>query len=168
MEVFLKEAEVTDARKILNYLKEVNAETHFLILEDLEVEATIYEKALQFTKDSPRHFLLLAENKEKEILGMVNINGAQENMRQHIGEVGISVKKAYWHQGIASILLEEALYWWEEFSLLTRLELYVQSQNQAAIHLYEKYNFVLEGCLKNGVQWQENQFDDVYVMGKIR
>lgn len=168
MEVFLREAEVTDAKNILAYLKEVAQETHFLILEDLEVELSTYEKALAFTKESRGHLLLLAENEEAEILGMVNINGAEEKLRQHIGEVGISVKKIYWHQGLASLLLDEALYWWEEFSQLTRLELYVQSQNQAAIHLYEKFGFLREGCLKNGVQLGKNQFDDVLVMGKIQ
>ncbi len=165
-DIFFKEAQSEDGENILNYLKEVQKESPFLLLNDLDISLSQYETALEWIKESPNYFILLAMDKNK-IVGMVNINGTNETLREHIGELGISVKKEYWRQKIGETLLDEALYWAENYSSLTRLEIYVQKKNLPALHLYEKLGFSKEGCLKNGVRHLNGTYDDVFVLAKI-
>ena len=55
------------------------------------------------------------------------------------------IGKRYWNNGLGSFLLEEAIEWAQASGILRRLQLTVQTRNQAAVHLYQKYGFVIEG-----------------------
>ena len=50
---------------------------------------------------------------------------------------------------------------------LTRLELEVYADNQAAIRLYERFGFEVEGKLRQHA-FRDGQFVDSIVMGRIR
>ena len=50
---------------------------------------------------------------------------------------------------------------------LMRLELDVYTDNQAAIRLYQKFGFVIEGTLVN-YAYRDGQFVDTYTMARVR
>ena len=50
---------------------------------------------------------------------------------------------------------------------LSRLELNVYTDNDAAIHLYEKQGFEIEGTLRN-YAFRDGRYVDSYAMARIR
>lgn len=167
MEIILREAIPNDAKNLLDYLQQVNDESDFLVLEDLDLTVASYSELLEYSYASKRHLMLLALMDDK-IVGMVNVNGSPEERRTHTAEIGISVAKKMWHQGLASALMEEMQAWWEEESTLTRLELYVVAKNFPALNLYLKNDFKIEGRMSQGIEMTDGSFDDLIVMGKTK
>ncbi len=51
--------------------------------------------------------------------------------------------------------------------ILRRLQLTVQTRNQAAVHLYQKHGFVIEGRQAAWSIYRRRKFIDVYLMGKL-
>jgi len=49
---------------------------------------------------------------------------------------------------------------------IRRMDLYVFSGNQTAIHLYEKFAFVTEGCLRRAV-YRDGEFQDDLLMARL-
>ena len=73
--------------------------------------------------------------------------------------------KSYWGQGIATVMMEEMLDWVAEYSTLSRVELEVVAVNKKARRLYEKFGFVEEGLIKNGVKIGDG-YEDIVLMAK--
>lgn len=61
------------------------------------------------------------------------------------GELGVAVLKDYWHNGIGRMLVDEACYWFQEFSSLGQLYLEVFDQNQRAVAIYQGCGFQIVG-----------------------
>ncbi|VTT12723.1 histone acetyltransferase HPA2-like acetyltransferase [Streptococcus suis] len=59
------------------------------------------------------------------------------------------------------------MHWAEEMDVLKRLELTVQVRNQAAVHLYQKLGFNIEGTQIGGARTDEGEWLDLYYMGKL-
>ena len=85
-----------------------------------------------------------------EIVGLVNITADQRKRVRHIGDLFIVIGKKYWNNGLGSLLLEEVVDWAQASGILRRLQLTVQTRNQAAVHLYQKNGFVIEGEQERG------------------
>ena len=58
----------------------------------------------------------------------------------HRAELGITVKKNYWGQGIGSLLMQELINYARENGIEI-INLEVRSDNVNAIHLYKKFGF---------------------------
>ena len=100
------------------------------------------------------------------IAGVLNITADPRLRVRHIGDIFLVVQKKFWNQGLASILLEEGIEWARSSGILRRLQLSVQKRNEAAIHLYSKMGFTMEGLQERGAYLEEGTFLDVCLMGK--
>ena len=63
---------------------------------------------------------------DEELTGLINITADQRPRVQHIGDVFLGIKKAYWGNGLGSILMEEAIEWAQLSGSIRRLQLTVQ------------------------------------------
>jgi ribosomal protein S18 acetylase RimI-like enzyme len=80
---------------------------------------------------------------------------------------GVAVDAGSRQQGVGGRMMAEALEKVREMGF-TRIELTVGTENKAAIQLYEKSGFEIEGRLKNySFLRSENRYIDEYVMGLI-
>jgi L-phenylalanine/L-methionine N-acetyltransferase len=84
---------------------------------------------------------------------------------RHTAVLGMSVDRNYRNQGIGSALLERAINWAKEQGIV-RLELEVYAENLAAIHLYEKFGFGIEGR-KQMYAYQRGRYYDSYLMARL-
>ena len=167
-ELLIREAELGDAAELVTFLNRVSLETDFtsldregILLTDTEMESFFGKKAR-----SENQITLLALLND-EIAGLVNITADQRKRVRHIGDLFIVIGKKYWNNGLGSLLIEEAIEWAQASGILRRLQLTVQTRNQAAVHLYQKYGFVIEGRQERGAYIEEGKFIDVYLMGKL-
>ncbi|KAF5323790.1 hypothetical protein D9619_012925 [Psilocybe cf. subviscida] len=84
---------------------------------------------------------------------------------QHLdGHMGMALSEEHWGKGYGTEILE----WLKPFSFKTlglrRLSLHVYSSNKAAIALYKKTGFEVEGCIREAL-WKEGEWVDVIWMG---
>ena len=167
-ELALREAEQMDAANLIAFLNQVGAESDYITLDKTRILMDEGQMAsfIQHQAESENQLYLLALL-DDEIAGLVSITADFHERIRHIGQVFIVVKKVFWNQGLGRILLEEALDWAENNSILRRLELTVQVRNERAVHLYKELGFEIEGLQKRGAYLTEGIFLDVYLMGKL-
>lgn len=103
----------------------------------------------------------------EKIIGVANLSVSHSFRTRHCGEIALGVDKNYWNQGIGSALMENLTDLADNWLRLVRLELTVDFDNEAAIHLYEKFGFEKEGvCRKACVR--DGEYIDTVMMSRIR
>ena len=167
-ELLIREAEPGDAVELVTFLNRVSLETDFTSLDGDGILLTGEEMEVFLNKQasSDNQISLLAFLNGK-IAGLVNITADQRKRVRHIGDLFIVIGKRYWNNGLGSLLLEEAIEWAQASGILRRLQLTVQTRNQAAVHLYQKHGFAIEGRQERGAYIEEGEFIDVYLMGRL-
>ncbi|WP_028536950.1 GNAT family N-acetyltransferase [Paludibacterium yongneupense] len=113
----------------------------------------------------PGRYSLVAEV-EGEIVGQLGLEAMQNPRRKHVASVGMGVKDAWHGQGIGSRLLAAAIDLAENWLDISRIELSVFVDNAAAIALYKKHGFAIEGespryAFRNG------EYANVYHMARM-
>ena len=167
-ELLIREAEIEDAAALVSFLNRVSVETDFTSLDRDGILLTSEEMAIFLNKQASwdNQITLLAFLNDK-IAGIVNITADQRKRVRHIGDLFIVIGKKYWNNGLGSLLLEEVVEWAQASGILRRLQLTVQTRNLAAVHLYQKHGFVIEGRQERGAYIEEGDFIDVYLMGRL-
>jgi len=145
-ELLIREAEVHDASSVIALLDQIGHESSFTSLDENGIAMSESEMELFIDQQaqSENQITLLAFLND-ELVGVVNITADQRPRVRHIGDVFLGIKKAYWGNGLGSILMEEAIEWAQSSGSIRRLQLTVQKRNTAAVHLYEKMGFIIEG-----------------------
>lgn len=87
--------------------------------------------------------------------------------RRHVGQLGMAVRDDWQGKGAGSALMQAAIDLADNWLNLSRLELEVYTDNEAAIHLYEKFGFVVEGT-HHRFAYRDSQFVDVFAMARLR
>jgi putative acetyltransferase len=68
---------------------------------------------------------------------------------------------------VGSALLEAVIELADKWLNLTRLEMEVYTDNEAAIALYKKFGFEIEGTLRK-FAFRDGEYVDAYAMSRIR
>ncbi|MFH0992942.1 MAG: GNAT family protein [bacterium] len=131
-----------DSEEILRYLKVVGGESDNL---------TFGSKGIAFTLDQEREFLTKLATMETTaifcgvvngaIIVLANINAPTNDRIAHTSEIGISVLKAYWGQGVASAVIRQLIDFAKATQVIKIIHLKVRADNVRAIHVYEKAGF---------------------------
>ena len=143
----IREARIDDAKNLLAYLQQVGSESDNLTFDAKGVPFTEEQERvyLDLRKCSLTNITLLAMEGEK-IIGSLGVDTPSFERLSHRGEMGISVLKEYWGQGVGSALLEAMFSWIREYpTLLRKIDLTVREDNDRAIALYKKFGFQEEG-----------------------
>ena len=105
---------------------------------------------------------------EDEIIGQLGLHTFPNHpRRRHVGQIGMAVRDDWHGKGAGTALMEAAVDLADKWLNLMRLELDVYTDNQAAIRLYQKFGFVIEGTLVN-YAYRDGQFVDTYTMARLR
>jgi len=87
--------------------------------------------------------------------------------RSHVGALGMSVDERYWSMGVGTALMDAIIDLADNWYNLVRLELEVWDDNQAGIHLYEKFGFVVEGRHR-AYGFRDGAYVDALSMARLR
>ena len=139
-EIQIRELKSEDAEKLIEYTKRIGAETDNLTFgaEGFPVTVEAEAKILNDIHEDPRS-IMFGVFKADKMIANGSISSFPRRM-SHRAELGLSVLKNEWNKGVGSILLEKLI----EFAGSSGIEiinLEVRSDNQSAIHLYEKFGF---------------------------
>ena len=108
--------------------------------------------------------LCLIALKDIEVIGCLTFARYTKLEYRHGGRFGMTVHPDFWRQGIGSSFLSDMEKWCVRHDFL-KIELEVWSNNQDAIRLYEKHDYVLEGKRKGSIIRNSNVYD-LILMGK--
>lgn len=116
-------------------------------------------------KNSSEDFVLVALVNDK-VVGNLGLHMTTRRRRAHVAHIGMGVHDEYQRLGVGSALLAAAISQADHWLNLLRIELTVFTDNEAAIKLYKKFGFVMEGthvayALRDGV------YTDVYAMARL-
>lgn len=86
--------------------------------------------------------------------------------RRHVASVGIGVAKQAQGQGVGSALMAALLSYADQWGQILRIELEVYCDNEAAIALYKKFGFDIEGR-KRGDALRFGHYVDSFSMARL-
>lgn len=161
----IRPIELADAEKCLNMLKQLDQETNNMMYEPGERKTTVEEMKSKikgiYNSDS---IMLIAEGKKK-IIGFLSAERGYFNRIKHSAYIVIGILMEYRSKGIGKELFKQLNEWALENNIV-RLELTVMIHNTAAIHLYEKMGFKIDGIKGKSVLLDDKYIDEYY-MSKI-
>lgn len=135
--VSMKTASVDDGPAVLDLLKQLQTESNVVLIAHLQ--SMTKEKAradLDQLSDRDDAIVLLAMVGQLPV-GILTVTPAADGQ----GELGVAVLKDYWHNGIGTMLVDEAVYWLNHFSSLPSIKLDVFADNERAYAIYQRLGF---------------------------
>lgn len=142
-EVEIKLATGEDAGAVLRFLKHSAKESDAVTVPHLtQVTVEQEQKNIDLINRFDDCVMMLAML-DGQPVGIVTVMMLAD--QPDVGELGVVVAKKYWRNGIGQLLVDEAEYWFENYSSLKKLVLTVFKTNQPAIKLYEKLHFQKKG-----------------------
>ncbi len=165
MQVTVREPKVSDAKGLLDYMKDVDCETKFLAREPGELSFTV-EQEEAFIKniidDSTQQMLVALI--DGQIVGNCSVGRVMNKRRYlHRAALGICVRQAFWGMGIGNILMQESIKWCEN-SGIEQLELEVVTHNERALKMYQSLGFEIQGTKRHALKYSDGSYADEYFM----
>ena len=152
------QAEKKDAEALLKYRDVIGAESDNLTFgrEGSGMTLEAQEAFIQKTRKDEGSVIYVGKIND-EIVALGSITTYNKPRIRHRGELGLTVRKPYWNQGIATKMMQALMDFAKESTSCEIVELEVRSDNKTAVHLYEKYGFrtigVYEKFFKIGEQY---------------
>lgn len=168
LDISIRQAIPTDAKQLMEVMSLLNQETPYLVVSPhaLNMPVSSMEKEVDYIYQQDNQLILLALNHE-EIIGIATLVSQEDKSFEHIGEVGITIKKDYWGIGLGTIMLEEIIELAKASTTTKRLEINVQKRNTRAFSLYEKVGFSIDGIKEKGILSEDNELIDVIMMSYL-
>ncbi|GAA5194094.1 GNAT family N-acetyltransferase [Ferrimonas gelatinilytica] len=101
------------------------------------------------------------------MIGNLGLEALQLPRRRHVGQVGMFVHDEWQGLGAGTALMAAAVELADNWLNLSRLELEVYPDNEAALALYRKFGFEQEGIARQAV-FRSRRFTDVIKMARLR
>ena len=132
-----------------------------------ELHKTAHSRRERYLKSminpQPIHFVLGAFDEER-LVGMVGFRQEDRIKTRHKGSVqGMYVASEYHHQGVGKALLMELLDQARELDWLELIQLWVVTNNEAAVRLYELFGFKTFGEERHALKIGRQYYDE-YMM----
>lgn len=157
----IRNAETSDAEKILLLVKQVMNESPFFPRTSDEFNLTIAQEE-DYIKNTA--LFLVAESNGK-IIGSTTLDRSSLSKLNHTVSFGITILKAYSGQGVGSLLIKKIIEW-AEANKVEKIDLEVFEDNTPAISLYKKFGFVEEGRKRKAIK-TNNGYTDIILMARF-
>ena len=155
-----------DAAPFLELCQRLDAETRTMLLEPDERATTVEQQAetIRALRETPNQAIFVAEQ-DAELIGYIAAYGGRYRRNRHSAMIVIGIRPTYGGQGVGTRLFETMERWARQQGL-HRLELTVMAHNQAALALYVKMGFAVEGKLRHTIRI-DGAYIDEYAMAKL-
>jgi len=115
----------------------------------------------------PADQYLLVATIAGEVVGNLGLHAAAKSpRRRHVGYVGMAVRDDRQGRGVGTALLRAAIELADGWLNYQRLELTVYTDNLAALHLYRKFGFTIEGTCR-AYAFRDGSYVDAYAMARF-
>lgn len=146
--LIVREAVISDAQEIYNIFMKTSDETEFMACSSEERKEDGFtvegqEKRIKNIINSNNKLYICKH--DGVVIGMLGIDIFSRKRLSHRATLGINILKDYWGIGAGSLLMKNAVDFFNLNKELTKFELKVRSDNIQAINLYKKFGFETEG-----------------------
>ena len=155
-----------DAERFWNLLNQLDYETKYMLFEPGERPKNLpkTESLIRYSVEVD-DFLLVAEADNK-LIGYISAQRGMLNRIAHSAYIVVGILADYRGKGIGTEFFKRLNVWAEEKGV-TRLELTVICENEAAKRLYTNSGFEIEGIRRKSVCVDGAYFDEYY-MAKVK
>ena len=153
-----------DAAELLACYKAMAGETEFLLSSPEDIRYTVEgeERFIEASLENENLLLLVCE-KDGHIVGDCEIRRMPAAKNRHRANIGISLLKAVWGQGIGTAMFRALIRQAENWGL-AQIELDFIEGNTRARALYEKMGFRIVGCIPNTIRQKDGRLMHEYRM----
>jgi len=159
--IHVRRAEFSDAAQIQRVYTSTGAYTGTLQLPYPSLE--MWQERLRHT--DPDDTMLVAVY-DGVIVGNAGLLLEKKQRRSHVATLRMGVADSFTGRGVATALLTELLNLSDNWLNVLRVELTVFCDNAAAIHLYKKFGFDIEGTHRAHAM-RDGRFTDSYSMARL-
>lgn len=125
----------------------------------------IYEDEYTYNLNLDSDLMILAYT--GQIVGIVTIQVSTRRKNLHVGTLAIAIDTDYSGKAIGKTLMSKAIEWFNSNRRLSRLQLFVRTDNSKAISLYKNLGFMTEGELRNDT-YMDGKYYNVYPMSLLK
>lgn len=158
----LTEDDAAEARRIFPIS---HGESDFLMYMPGEFDLSLEQEQafIRERVENPRALLLCAEL-DGQLIALAGAQAPKYKRMAHQAELGITVLKEFWRQGLGR-KLTLCIIEWANVEGLRKLTLRVFADNERAHALYRSLGFTQEGILKEDALRTDGSYSDTIVMG---
>lgn len=164
--LLIRQIHESDAMEFMDLRKTIEEETQFMLLEPGERETALQEErsliAEVMATDNQAIFVAQVNGM---LVGYLKASGGKYIKNRHSVYLTAGVLQDFTGRGIGTRLFSELEQWAIEHEI-HRLELIVMQHNEAAIGLYKKVGYEIEGIKRNSL-FVDGVYVDEYYMGKL-
>jgi putative acetyltransferase len=160
-QIQIRAAELSDLDAIHALLDGHNAMANTLNLPWRSIE----ERRGRISSMDPDEHRLVAVI-DGRVVGHLGVHVERRARRRHCASMGMAVHDDYANQGVGSALMAAMLELTDNWLGIERLELTVFTDNAAAVHLYEKVGFVIEGTARR-YALRAGEYVDAHYMARF-
>ena len=103
-----------------------------------------------------------------EVVGNLGLHAASKSpRRRHVADIGMAVRDDRQRHGVGTALMQAAIDLADGWLNYQRLELSVFTDNLAALALYRKFGFAIEGTCR-AYAYRSVAYVDAYMMARLR
>lgn len=162
----LRSPEPEDASMLLDFLKLITSETHFLLMTPQEVIDSIeQEKDYLNAVNTSKNRLMITAFVDGEAAGNCQLSIHTMKKTRHRCDIAIALKSKFWNLGIGTALINELIISAKDNGC-TQMELEFIEGNTRANALYEKMGFYIIGERKNSIRLEDGTVLSEYLMIK--
>ncbi len=162
MDIIIRAAEKSDVPAIKNLYAQRHAYENTLQLPNPSEE--MWQK--RFDGNDESYHNLVAEI-DSRVVGQLGLSASSNIRKKHVADFGMGVCSSVLGKGVGSKLLAAAVDLCDNWLNIHRIGIEVYIDNEAAIALYKKFGFVIEGQHKD-TAFRNGEFVDIYSMARIK
>jgi putative acetyltransferase len=118
-------------------------------------------------EDPTEGTLQLVAEVDGRVVGTISLHTNPSPRMRHVARCGLMVRPDCWDRGVGSALVRAAIDLAENWLSVRRIELTVYEDNAAAIHLYEKFGFRIEGTMC-AFAFRDGEYVNAHMMARVR
>jgi putative acetyltransferase len=160
-EILIRGAEPTDAEALQEMFSGPKAVAGTLQVPWVALE----QRRGWLVPDPSRHGIVAVI--DGRVVGNASLHLEPSPRRRDCGWIGMAVRDEFQGQGVGTAMMRALMELADGWYCLRRLELTVWADNAAAVHLYEKFGFVIEGTAKQYGR-RAGELVDAYYMARLR
>lgn len=152
-----------DAEVCIAFLKDVGGETDFLLCDKDGIPGLTLEGEENYLAASrvDPHIAMYLGLVEGKLAAVFDVRPLSRPRIAHVGLVSLSVRKAYWGNGIGALAMETMVAYAKGTDALRSLTLEVREGNDRAIALYERFGFRPVGRHKGRIRVGDAYYDEI-------
>lgn len=165
--MIIREIKKSDSENFAILTPQIEAESEYMLWEGGERNVQVDQqlKMIKGIEQKENSTILVAESDGNKLVGFLMAFGGNAKRNKHSAYIVMGILKEYRGKGIGTMLFEKLEKWAFKQSI-HRLELTVVTRNIAAISLYKKVGFEIEGTKRHSL-FIDSEFVDEYHMSKL-